>query len=133
MPSQMRIQRIAGRVREEMSELLVYQIQDPRLLGVSVTDVQIDRELAFADIYVSAVEGQERAKDVIEALQHAGSFIRHYLAEKVQLRSFPKLRFFWDPTPERADRMEKLFAQLHQSDGADPEMQDEEGDQEDEE
>lgn len=133
MPSQMRIQRIAGRVREEMSELLVYQIQDPRLLGVSVTDVQIDRELAFADIYVSAVEGQERAKDVIEALQHAGSFIRHYLAEKVQLRSFPKLRFFWDPTPERADRMEKLFAQLHQSDGADLEMQDEEGEQEDEE
>ncbi|KPL79440.1 hypothetical protein ADN00_02695 [Ornatilinea apprima] len=129
----MRIQRIAGRVREEMSELLVYQIQDPRLLGVSVTDVQIDRELAFADIYVSAVEGQERAKDVIEALQHAGSFIRHYLAEKVQLRSFPKLRFFWDPTPERADRMEKLFAQLHQSDGADLEMQDEEGEQEDEE
>lgn len=133
MPSQMRIQRIAGRVREEMSELLVYQIQDPRLLGVSVTDVQIDRELAFADIYVSAVEGQERAKDVIEALQHAGSFIRHYLAEKVQLRSFPKLRFFWDPTPERADRMEKLFAQLHQSEGADLEMEDEEGDQEDEE
>jgi len=133
MPSQMRIQRIAGRVREEMSELLVYQIQDPRLLGVTVTDVQIDRELAFADIYVSAVEGQERAKDVIEALQHAGSFIRHYLAEKVQLRSFPKLRFFWDPTPERADRMEKLFAQLHQSEGANLEMEDEEGDQEDEE
>ena len=133
MPSQMRIQRIAGRVREEMSELLVYQIQDPRLLGVTVTDVKIDRELAFADIYVSAVEGQGRAKDVIEALQHAGSFIRHYLAEKVQLRSFPKLRFFWDPTPERADRMEKLFAQLHQSEGANLEMEDEEGDQEDEE
>lgn len=133
MPSQMRIQRIAGRVREEMSELLVYQIQDPRLLGVTVTDVQIDRELAFADIYVSAVEGQERAKDVIEALQHAGSFIRHYLAEKVQLRSFPKLRFFWDPTPERADRIEKLFAQLHQSEGANLEMENEEGDQEDEE
>jgi len=130
MPSQMRIQRIAGRVREEMSELLVYQIQDPRLLGVTVTDVQIDRELAFADIYVSAVEGSERAKDVIDALQHAGSFIRHYLAEKVQLRSFPKIRFYWDPTPERADRMEKLFAQLHQEENLPVE---EEGDAEDEE
>jgi ribosome-binding factor A len=130
----MRIQRIAGRVREEMSELLVYQIQDPRLLGVTVTDVQIDRELAFADIYVSAVEGSERAKDVVDALQHAGSFIRHYLAEKVQLRSFPKLRFYWDPTPERADRIEQLFAQLHQEEKPAAEIDVEtEGDIQDEE
>jgi ribosome-binding factor A len=89
--------------------MMIQEVQDPRLVGVMLTDVTVDRELAFADVYVSSLEGSERALEVIEALEHAGGFLRSELARRVELRIFPRLRFHWDPTPERADHMEKLF------------------------
>lgn len=108
----MRLQRIADRIRQELSEMVVKELGDPRLSGISITDVKVDRELAYCDIFVSAVEGQERSKDVIEGLQHASGFLRRALTERVDLRVFPRLRFHWDPTPERADHIERLLAEL---------------------
>ncbi|MRS05262.1 30S ribosome-binding factor RbfA [bacterium] len=112
MPSTMRIQRIADRIRMDLSEMLIREISDPRLSGISVTDVKVDRELAFADIYVSAIEGQERSKEVLVGLRSASGFIRRMLAESLDLRSFPRLRFHWDLTPEKADHIEQLLASL---------------------
>lgn len=94
--------------------MLIRDIQDPRLSGVSVTDVKVDRELAFADIYVSAVEGNERSKEVLDGLHHASGFIRATLASQVDLRAFPRVRFHWDPTPEKADHIEKLLASIRE-------------------
>lgn len=113
MPSKLRIQRIADRIRQDLSEMLVLnQIHDPRLEGISITDVRVDRELTCADIYVSAIEGVERSASILEGLESASGFIRRMLAQQIQLRSFPRLRFHWDPTPERADRIETLLAEL---------------------
>lgn len=115
MVSKIRLQRIADRLREEMSELLLKGVSDPRLDGVYVTDVRVDRELAYADIYVSAVEGQARAKEILEGLQHAQGFIRRELAQLVELRVFPRLRFHWDATPEKAEAIERIIASLKES------------------
>ncbi len=113
MPSNLRLQRIADRIRQDLSEMLVMgQIRDPRLTGITITDVKVDRELAFADIYVSAVEGSQRAQEVLDGLQSASGYIRRTLADQIELRVFPRLRFHWDPTPERADRIERLLASL---------------------
>ncbi|GAP10056.1 ribosome-binding factor A [Bellilinea caldifistulae] len=113
MPSNLRLQRIADRIRQDLSEMLVMgQIRDPRLSGITVTDVKVDRELAYADIYVSAVEGSQRAQEILDGLQSASGFIRRTLADQIELRVFPRLRFHWDPTPERADRIERLLASL---------------------
>jgi len=112
MPSKIRLKRISDRVREELAEMLVKQVQDPRLTGISVTDVTVDRGLAFADIFVSAVEGHERSKEVLEGLERAKGFLRTELASRVDLRVFPRLRFHWDPTPERADHIERVLATL---------------------
>jgi ribosome-binding factor A len=114
MPSKLRIARIADRIRNELSEMLIKELQDPRLAGVMVTDVSIDRELAYADIYVSAVEGQERAPEVLEGLRSASGFIRRALTERIDLRSFPRIRFHWDVTPERADHIERLLSSLQE-------------------
>jgi len=111
--SKLRAQRIADRLKEELAELLVYKISDPRLDGISVTDITVDRELAYAEIYVSAIEGSERSQEVLDALEHAQGFIRRELSHQVELRSFPKLRFHWDPTNERADHIEQLLASLN--------------------
>jgi ribosome-binding factor A len=112
MPSGIRLQRIADRIRKELSEMLIREISDPRLQQVFVTGVKVDRELAFADVYVSAVEGSERSKEILEGLESASGFMRRVLAGRIELRTFPRLRFHWDPTPEHADQIEKLLAQL---------------------
>ncbi|GAB4418588.1 MAG: ribosome-binding factor A [Anaerolineales bacterium] len=112
MPSGIRLQRIAERIHELLSEMLIYEISDPRLQQIYVTDVKVDRELAFADVYVSALEGLSRAEEVLSGLESASGFIRRTLAGRVDLRTFPRLRFHWDPTLENADHIEKLLAEL---------------------
>ena len=92
--------------------MLIREISDPRLEQIYITDVRVDRELAYADIYVSAVEGAERSKEVLAGLKSATGFIRRALSQRVELRTFPRLRFHWDPTPENADHIEKLLNQL---------------------
>jgi ribosome-binding factor A len=112
MPSEVRLTRISNRLREDLSEMLVREISDPRLGGVFVTDVKVDRELAYADIFVSAVEGHERAVEILAGLNSASGYIRKKLSSRVDLRVFPRLRFHWDPTPEKADHIERLLADL---------------------
>lgn len=112
MVSKLRSERIADRIREELSEMLIFDVHDPRLAGVSVTDVIVDRELAFADVFVSALSGIESAPEILAGFQRASGFLRSELARRVELRTFPQLRFHWDPTPERAERIEQLLAQL---------------------
>jgi ribosome-binding factor A len=80
-----------------------------------VTDVTVDRELTFADIYISAVEGVSRAEEILSGLESASGFIRRALAGRMDLRTFPRLRFHWDPTLENADHIEKLLADLQKN------------------
>lgn len=114
MPSGVRLQRIADRIRQELSEMLVREISDPRLTLIYVTDVKVDRELAYADVFVSALEGHERSKEILAGLESASGFMRRTLAGRIDLRVFPRLRFHWDPTPENADRVEKALAGLRE-------------------
>ena len=114
MPSGIRLQRIADRVRQELSELLIREINDPRLKNIFITDVRIDKELAFANIYVSAIEGASRSAEILAGLESASGFFRRTLASRVELRAFPKLKFHWDPTPENADHIEKVLAGLRE-------------------
>jgi len=116
MPTNVRLQRIADRIRLELSEMLIREINDPRLHQIYLTDVKVDRELAYADVYVSAVEGVSRSKDVLAGLESASGFIKRTLASRVELRAFPRLRFHWDMTPENADHIEKVLADLREKD-----------------
>lgn len=92
--------------------MLIHEISDPRLKQIYVTGIKVDRELAYAEVYVSAVEGASRAEEVLAGLESASGFLRRTLAARVELRAFPKMRFHWDPTPENADHIEKLLAGL---------------------
>ena len=92
--------------------MLIREISDPRLKLIYITDVKVDKELAYADIFVSAVEGVSRSADVLAGLESASGFIKRTLASRVELRAFPRLRFHWDMTPENADHIEKILADL---------------------
>lgn len=113
MPSKLRLSRIGDRIRQEISEMLVRQeISDPRVAGVTITDVRVDRELAYASIFVSALEGKARSKEILQGFESASSYIRKILSSRIEIRTFPKLRFFWDPTLEKADQIEKLLDEI---------------------
>jgi len=92
MPSGIRLQRIADRLRQELSELLIREVNDPRLQQIFVTDVKVDRELDFADIFISAIEGEQRWKEILSGLNSASGFLRRSLAARIELRAFPRLK-----------------------------------------
>jgi ribosome-binding factor A len=109
MVSENRAARIGQRIKEELSELLLFEVTDPRLEGVFVTDVRVDRELALANVFVSALEGASRSQEILAAFEHAVGFLRRQLSQRVQLRTFPNLSFNWDPSPEHAERIDSLI------------------------
>ena len=125
MASQGRANRVAQRIKEVLSTMLLFDLSDPRLDSVFITHVKVDRELAYANIFVSALEGVSRSEEILEGFQSASGYIRRNLAQSIDLRTFPQLRFHWDPVPENADRIDKLLASLHK-DSQDTE-QDEDG------
>lgn len=112
MTNEARARRVANRIKEELAVLLQRDVSDPRLSMVTVTDVEVDRELAYASIYVTALGGAERKEDVLRALKGASGYLRSSLASKIRLRTFPELRFNWDASPERGARIDKLLDQL---------------------
>ena len=113
MVSESRSERIADRIKVELSLLFLQEISDPRLEGVNITSVELDREISFADIYISALDGSDRKKEILAAVNKASGFIRSQLAASIShLRSFPQLRFHWDPIPDRVNRLDQIFAEL---------------------
>ena len=110
--------RIADRIKRELTLLFLQEVSDPRLEGINITYVEVDRELAFADIYVSVLDGVERKKEIMEALKRATGFIRSQLAISIShLRTLPQVRFHWDPVPERVERLDQIFAELDDEEG----------------
>ena len=107
MPSIIRLQRIADRIRQDLSELLIREISDPRLQQVFITDAKVDRELAFADIYVSAVEGASRSAEILadaicNTLEPDAGWHRSFSIDDLRLRVINRqsefTRFLFSPT-----------------------------------
>ena len=112
MPSDIRLKKIQDQIKQVLTEILESKVSDPRLEGVYVTDVSVDRELDYANIYVSSLAGSDQAEEILEGLRNAGGFIRYSLSQEVKLRVMPKLRFYWDETPEKADRIESILDEI---------------------
>ncbi len=110
--SKIRQQRTAEQLRIVFSELFLRELSDPRLHGLTVTDVKIDRELEHADIYVSALGDESRQDDVMKALSSAEGFLRRELAGRVRLRKVPQLHFHWDSTLAHMQEVESILEKL---------------------
>lgn len=104
--------RIAERIQEILSLLLQFEVKDPRLQDVTVVEVDIDRELMYATVYVSAFGGEEERDEVMDGLEKANGFLRREVGERLALRRVPELRFEWDETAEQAARIEALLDSL---------------------
>lgn len=116
MVSKGRAQKIGQRMQEELAVILQREASDPRLSMVTVTGVDVDRELAYATVYVTRFGAGDRQEEILNGLQAARGFLRSELANRIKLRTFPQLRFRWDPAPDRGARIEELLAELKRGD-----------------
>lgn len=104
--------RMSERVRTILSELLLREVRDPRLQGVTVTEVKMDPELMFADIYVNALGDESRKDEVLYGLKSANGFLRREVGKRVRLRNTPELHFHWDISLQRGERINQLISSL---------------------
>ncbi|HMM27088.1 MAG: 30S ribosome-binding factor RbfA [Chloroflexota bacterium] len=102
-------QRVATLIRNILSTLLMTEVTDPALESVTVTDVKIDREFEYADVYVYALDDQA---EVMAGLARANGYLRRELAQRVRLRNVPVLHFHWDVAMERGERIDSLLQSL---------------------
>ncbi len=108
-----RPQRLGQRILEEISELLVGELKDPRIGLATVTGVRVTPDLRQALVGVSVLGSEEEKKNTIEGLRAAAPFIRHQLAERLDIRRVPELTFKLDDSAERAARIEELLRKTH--------------------
>ena len=105
-------QRIAEQIRTTLSELLLFSVNDPRVQGVTMTEVSIDRELQHVDIKVNALGDESRREEVLEGLQSTQSFLRRELGKRLRVRKVPQLHFHWDFSLEQSIEMNRLLDTL---------------------
>lgn len=110
--SKVRQQRTAEQIRYILSEIFQRELHDPRVQGVTITEVRIDRELQHTDVYVNALGDESREAEVIAALQNAVGFLRRELAQRLAGRTVPQIHFRWDPTLAHAEMVNEILDSL---------------------
>jgi ribosome-binding factor A len=103
--------RVAELVLRELSHMLLRDLKDPRLRGVTLTSVTMSDDLRHCRVFFSHLEGEQHAKEVIAGFQSAGGFIRRRIGRALGLRYTPDLQFEFDSGIERALRIDALLKQ----------------------
>ena len=104
--------RVGDEIRVKISELLLRDIRDQRLVGVHLTRVEMTRDLSLARIFWRPTPGGATIDAAAAGLEHASGFLRSRLGKALHLRAVPELRFSLDELPEQGGRMESLLATL---------------------
>ena len=126
--------RVADFVRDELAKIIQHEMRDPRVGMISVNEVSVSKDLAFADVYVSSMEALTAGEreELIGVLNKAAGFFRSELAKRHSMRTTPKPRFHYDETVERGPALEALidFAVNSDARNEDPGHGDELGEEE---
>ena len=105
-----RSQRVSEAVKEELAELIGFEMDDPRLGSINITSADVSPDLRHAHIKVSlGVLGDVDEKKTLAALDHAKSYLKHELAARLNLRRVPDLHFSADTHPEAESRIDFLI------------------------
>ena len=112
-----RPEQLAELIREELSQIVGYELEDPRVATATVTDVRVSENLRDARVFV-LVEGTDDEKSVaLKALTKAAPYVRRQLGLALNLKFTPELHFVRDTVEEKAARVEELLAQVRQDTG----------------
>ena len=107
-----RPERIAETLREEIAQIVGYELEDPRLTMVTVTDVRVADNLRDASVYVTIHGDEDEHKQALKALEHAAPYVRKQLGFSLNLRHTPVLHFVRDTVEEKAERVDALLERM---------------------
>jgi len=110
-----RSEKIASLIKEELSLIFLYKIQDPTLGLVTITSVKLTPDHKIVKIYLSVYE-KERREIILEKVNNIKGMIRSELASRIKLRFVPDLHFYIDDTLDYVEKMEDLFKKIHRND-----------------
>jgi ribosome-binding factor A len=105
-----RTERIAEVIRCELAQVIQQVLRDPRLGWITVVEAQVTKDLAYAKVYVSIIE-EEQAPQSIKILNQAAGYLRTTLAQRVKLRTIPKLTFYHDDSLVKGNRLTQIIEQ----------------------
>ncbi len=110
--SNVKIQRLNHTYQEEISKILMTEVKDQDIKFVTITDVDITNDLSFAKVYFTVFE-QDKIKETSDALNGAAPFIRSCLAERINIRHTPELKFIYDKSIEYGNHIEEIIDEIH--------------------
>ncbi len=114
-----RSRRVAQQLQQEIARILQRDVKDPRVGMVTVSSIDVSRDLAYAKVYVTFFNidnDEERIKEGIEALESASGYIRSLVGSAMKLRIVPELRFLYDNTLVEGMRMSNLVSEVRMKD-----------------
>lgn len=107
-----KIERLNHTFQEEISMILMTEIKDDDIKFVTITGVDTTNDLSFAKVYFTVLD-ENKKESTLKALEKASSFIRTKLAEKVEIRHTPELKFIFDNSIEYGNHIEKIINDIN--------------------
>lgn len=115
----LRSDRVADAIQRYLANMIQHEVRDPRVGLVNINDVTVSRDMAYAKVYVTQVGGDEEAsRKSVEALNNAAGFLRTLLARELDMRTVPRLQFYYDHTSVRGQELSSLIDKAVASDKA---------------
>ncbi|MCP5216079.1 MAG: 30S ribosome-binding factor RbfA [Pseudomonadales bacterium] len=113
-----RIQRVADQIQRELASLIQLEMKDPRLGMVTVSAVDLSRDMSYADVFVTVLEQEDKAKreQTLAILTKGAGFLRGRLGHLIKLRIVPTLRFHYDESISRGQHLSALIDKAVQED-----------------
>lgn len=107
-----RPERLAEALKEEISEVVGYELDDPELQSATVTEVEVSPDMRDAKVYVLISGDESEIRHTLKSLQHAAGFVRQQVAMNLDLRFAPHIHFARDTAEENAARVGQLLNEL---------------------
>ena len=107
-----RTARVGQAIREELSQVISFEMDDPRLKSVTVADVEVSPDGRQANIKVELFGSAEEQQEAMTALRHSAGFLRHQVATRMELRHAPELLFLTDSGISAQARVETLLQRV---------------------
>ena len=103
-------ERVNSNIQRELSYILANEVKNPHIKFITITAVDVTSDLSYAKVYFTTL-GDE--KETLKALKSAKGFIRHELADRVELRHIPELEFVYDESIEYGKKIEEIIEDIH--------------------
>jgi ribosome-binding factor A len=110
-----RAERVSEALREELSEIIEYELSDPRVRSVAVTAVHVTPDLRHAHVMVVSSGPPEEQLQALEGLAHASHYLRRELSSRIRVWRIPELHFEADTASSAASRVEQLLDRVRKS------------------